>query len=280
MKKSRQLTYPPSGPEKLIKFYENLDELYFELQRGLSEGEIKPEDIGYPENPESVEKPLLRPAELDLPSEEVEMLMLEIIEKFSDFFAEDEKKLSELEKFRSLIVGGGLSAVELLEDYLRNEKLPPDQPLKKNLFARVMLFTIRPFFSWVTREGRKSGKITADWQESFCPVCGAIPELARLTEKRGERRLWCWVCSAEWQYNRFYCPHCGEEKADGQRYFTVEESAYRVDVCDSCDGYLKVIDEEKVSEKHHDSLSWMINDIGTQHLDRLARQEGYKPGEK
>ncbi|SDL78814.1 formate dehydrogenase accessory protein FdhE [Halarsenatibacter silvermanii] len=280
MKKSRQLTYPPPVADGMKKFYENLDEIYSQVQKNLTAEAISPVDIGYPENPASADKPLLRPGELNLPGEEVEKVMLEITGEFLGFFSEEEKKFSDLEEFRDLLADDDFSAHELLINYLQDEIIPAEQPLEKNLFNQMMLFTIRPFFSWLAREGENSAKITDSWRESFCPICGAIPELARLTGERGERRLWCWVCSTEWQYNRFYCPHCGEEKADGQRYFTVEESAYRVDVCDSCDGYLKVIDEEKVSEKHHDSLSWMINDIGTQHLDRLARQEGYELGEK
>jgi len=55
-------------------------------------------------------------------------------------------------------------------------------------------------------------------------------------------------------------------------YFTVEgEERYRVDVCNVCKRYVKMVDSTASTEV----ANLDVEDIATLHLDMLAAEEGY-----
>lgn len=81
------------------------------------------------------------------------------------------------------------------------------------------------------------------WARGECPDCGSPPALA---ESRGldQRRYWrCGLCAAGWEGGRLRCPFCGEtdHRKLHYRFAEGEQDRYRLALCDSCGGALRVV---------------------------------------
>jgi FdhE protein len=113
----------------------------------------------------------------------------------------------------------------------------------------------------------------SDWSEGYCPVCGKEPKIAEITGEEGKRLLFCGQCGIEWYFERIKCPFCCNDRQQTLSYFTIEgEEKYRVDVCNECGRYIKIVDFRETSEKPNLD----VEDIATLHLDILANDEGYE----
>jgi len=111
------------------------------------------------------------------------------------------------------------------------------------------------------------------WDEGYCPVCGKEPKIGEIKQEEGVRYLFCNQCGIEWAYKRIKCPFCGNEEQQSLAYFTVEDDErYRVDVCNECKRYIKIIDFREMKEE----ANLDVEDIATLHLDILANEEGYE----
>ena len=118
------------------------------------------------------------------------------------------------------------------------------------------------------------GKIVAesDWLEGYCPICGREPKIGELKEEEGRRFLFCNQCGYEWTFVRIKCPFCGNEEQQSLAFFTIEgDERYRVDVCNECKRYIKIIDFRETKQE----ANLDVEDIATLHLDMLAYEEGY-----
>ncbi len=114
---------------------------------------------------------------------------------------------------------------------------------------------------------------SCEWSEGYCPICGKAPKIGELRGEEGTRFLFCNQCGVEWEFSRIKCPFCGNEEQQSLAYFTVEgEEKYRVDVCNECKRYVKMVDSGESGE----SLNLDVEDIATLHLDMLAAEEGYE----
>jgi FdhE protein len=112
----------------------------------------------------------------------------------------------------------------------------------------------------------------AGWSEGYCPICGREPKIGEIRDDEGTRYLFCNQCGFEWEYRRIRCPFCGNEEQQTLAYFTIEEDdRYRVDVCNECKRYIKILDFRDTKEKP----DMDVEDIATLHLDMLANDEGY-----
>ena len=108
------------------------------------------------------------------------------------------------------------------------------------------------------------------WRLGFCPICGALPKMARLPEANSPRVLFCALCWTEWAFPRLQCPFCGNVEQASLGYFHVDEGVERrVDVCEVCKGYLKTC--------CNPTALLPMEDLLTYKLDLLAVQEGYLP---
>ena len=112
------------------------------------------------------------------------------------------------------------------------------------------------------------------WQENFCPICGARPAMAEFAGEEGHRRLCCSACAYTWSFRRIKCPSCGCEDADQLSYFTAGEGATRVDTCRACSRYIKTRDARKGGGE----VPLEVEDLLTIHLDLLASREGFERG--
>lgn len=276
------IDYPPRIDEKLEQLYKNLENIYGEVKFELEDRGLTAADLGVncDERLKSGKQPLIRPDQLDLPNDLVRRVMLNISDEVSDVIAA--KKKQKLQDFASSIERNDLNIDDFLDRFFSNQNHSKEvnssadkASIGFELFFQIMLFTLRPFLSWLREITAEEVEQSESWRQDTCPFCGAVPELSRLTHEEGKRLLFCWLCGNEWRFERFTCLYCGESQADSQKYFVVKNRPYRVDICQDCNRYLKVIDERRVPETETGKISWLINDLGTDHLDSLAREEGY-----
>ena len=70
------------------------------------------------------------------------------------------------------------------------------------------------------------------------------------------------------------CPACGSTKSGDAKYlFTADEPELRIDFCESCHHYVKVIDRDKVSGPIHVGLEL----LAATHLDMMAKEKNLSP---
>jgi FdhE protein len=141
-------------------------------------------------------------------------------------------------------------------------------------FDLVELFieeSLRPALEQVV--ARHGDAVTkADWSEGYCPICGREPKIGEIRDEEETRYLFCNQCGFQWSFRRIRCPFCGNEEQQTLAYFTIEgDERYRVDVCNACKRYIKIVDFRETNRK----ADMDVEDIATLHLDMLANDEGY-----
>jgi FdhE protein len=110
-----------------------------------------------------------------------------------------------------------------------------------------------------------------DHNKGYCPICGTAPDLAFLDDK-GNRQVFCALCSHTWRVKRLGCLFCDVIEKDGHSYFFSEdEKEYRVTYCDACKNYLKTIDTREMGRRFIPRLE----QVTTLHLDLQAGEQGY-----
>jgi FdhE protein len=110
------------------------------------------------------------------------------------------------------------------------------------------------------------------WDHGHCPLCGSLPLIGRLKDKEGFRMLTCSFCRHEYRVQRLGCPYCGERKSEKLEYFDAEdEPGVMVEVCRSCNGYIKTLDFRKFDVV----CIPVLDDLGTLPFDILAQKRGF-----
>ncbi|MBJ6802159.1 formate dehydrogenase accessory protein FdhE [Geomonas propionica] len=130
---------------------------------------------------------------------------------------------------------------------------------------------LRPFLHEVCRQAPLEE--VGVWEQGTCYVCGAGATLAELQDDDQVKHLRCAQCGADWHHPRLQCHHCGNEDRTTLRYLYVEGREHRrVEVCDACRGYLKVITSFTPTPPE----LLVVEDLATLELDFLAQQQGYR----
>ncbi|MFZ3066182.1 MAG: formate dehydrogenase accessory protein FdhE [Nitrospirota bacterium] len=116
--------------------------------------------------------------------------------------------------------------------------------------------------------------VNKHWENSFCPVCGSLPSIGILGGDRdGGMSLVCSLCETQWDFRRLHCPFCGNDNQNDLGYLCSEtDEGYRVNYCNKCKLYLKIVDIRKKGKIY----SYPVEDILTLPLDILAQEKGYK----
>ncbi len=110
------------------------------------------------------------------------------------------------------------------------------------------------------------------WSFGHCPVCGSLPYISSLQGKEGARHLHCSFCHTDFRFLRMACPYCEEKKQACFEYFTVKEHpGFRVDVCKTCNMYIKTADFRQMDKK----ILPVMDDLESLALDIMARKEGF-----
>jgi len=109
------------------------------------------------------------------------------------------------------------------------------------------------------------------WNHGYCAVCGSWPALMEVVD--GRRILRCSFCASAWERDEYSCAYCGE--SDGEKFRTAapdqERIQRRLELCMSCQGYLKTIDVAELSP----FPLLAIYDMETMDLDLAAMEHGY-----
>lgn len=157
--------------------------------------------------------------------------------------------------------------IHLLESYWHRREV--DTPAV--FFARTLLQPV------AAAQGAMRGQDAATGlPQATCPRCGRPPLAGILRDDRGAsasvRFLVCSFCFHAWSFPRVLCPGCQEERPDKLPRFTAQELPWiRVDACDSCQRYLKSIDQTR----DHDAEP-VADELGSTPLDVRARELGYR----
>jgi len=107
-----------------------------------------------------------------------------------------------------------------------------------------------------------------------CPHCGFHIRCSIAREEgMGRRRsALCSLCSSEWTVARLGCLSCGEQETTRLPVFSFDDWAHiRVEVCDSCGGYLKCLDMTKDA----DTLP-VPDDVASSAINIWAFEHGYR----
>ncbi|MGD2108473.1 MAG: formate dehydrogenase accessory protein FdhE [Phycisphaerae bacterium] len=121
------------------------------------------------------------------------------------------------------------------------------------------------------------------WKRPHCPVCGCIAGLVELrkeasglenTTSVSRRYGHCPFCGTRWVLPSVSCLSCGSTKAgDAKYFFASEEPDLRIDFCNRCHHYVKVVDGGKMSGRIHVGLELLT----ASHLDVIARDKHLSP---
>ena len=132
--------------------------------------------------------------------------------------------------------------------------------------------SLKPSFRALQAEASQVADLST-WRRGSCPVCGISPALAEVQGKEGARRLRCGLCAAGWPYPRVKCAFCAttHSLSLGTLSLEGEGEKYRVQTCDACHGYVKVVVTfDPIPE---DLLA--VEDLATYHLDLVAVERGF-----
>jgi FdhE protein len=121
---------------------------------------------------------------------------------------------------------------------------------------------------------RGNAHIPESWLNGYCPVCGAWPTLVEIRGLERNRRLRCGRCNTDWPIPVLRCPFCNEIHHDKLHALLPEgdEQTRRVDVCDSCKGYIKGFSTLHTMTPR----ALATTDLATVELDLVAQERGYE----
>jgi len=111
------------------------------------------------------------------------------------------------------------------------------------------------------------------WQKGYCFICGTVAMLGELQGNNQVKHLRCGQCGADWLFSRLQCMYCGNEDHRTSSYLHTQgmREKMRLEVCDKCKGYLKVI--AAFTPTPPEMLQ--VEDLATLHLDYIAQERGY-----
>ncbi|MEK6679769.1 MAG: formate dehydrogenase accessory protein FdhE [Nitrospirota bacterium] len=151
---------------------------------------------------------------------------------------------------------------------LKTVKLPFDLDSKEDTLRKAFLINLAKGLNGV------GDVVNKHWENSFCPVCGSLPSIGILGgDRECGMSLVCSLCETQWDFKRLYCPFCGNDNHEWLGYLVTEgDEGYRINYCNKCKLYLKVVDIRKKGNVY----SYPVEDILTLPLDILAQEKGYK----
>ena len=175
------------------------------------------------------------------------------------------------------LAGHPESAEEVWRSFLQHEMEPWEEWLDTEAVdVPSVLFLarscLRPSVEWTAEDLLRRFPLPKDWLRGYCPTCGSLPALLFLVGE-GERIAHCSWCGTQWGLQRLQCPYCDNRMHDSLGYMFVEaEPQYRIQHCNQCKTYFKLIDtRERLYPPFLPLEEWT-----TLHLDLLAQRAGWK----
>jgi formate dehydrogenase maturation protein FdhE len=156
------------------------------------------------------------------------------------------------------------------------DRLVADGGWEQDLATFVYTLTLSSFHKRRLQDTAEALR-TGLWMEGHCPLCGEKPHYGVLRADDGAKELQCWLCGTRWVHTRIKCPYCGNEEQEDLGYFNVEgQETCRVNFCQKCHQYCKIIDGRRL--KGGGQIFLDIHNLASLSYDLAARQEGFTPG--
>ena len=132
------------------------------------------------------------------------------------------------------------------------------------------------FFARALLQALPAGRPTSPSGEasSRCPRCQHPPQVGCLRQRdEGQAlELVCSLCLEPWPFQRLRCPACSEsDQARLAQFWTPEFEHLRLYACESCRGYLPVVDLNRDPEAIPE-----VDELAGLPLDLWAREQGYR----
>ena len=188
-----------------------------------------------------------------------------------------------LKKSANTILEAELDTEQLFNDFIKNNTASIRATVKKLAIHEEHLILLaasaiapavetgaQQLAHYLEKENSDKDNITA-WDKGFCPICGSLPQIGYIKEN-GERHLICGFCLHHFKTGRTGCALCRNREKDQQQYFySDDEKEYRVDLCNHCKRYIKIIDLRELERPFYPQLEL----VATIHLDMKAIEQGY-----
>jgi len=179
---------------------------------------------------------------------------------------------------RGVGVAGGdrLDPVALIEaainqDEARLAELATAAGMAPDALAALAQFAAAPLLHAC---GRALGPgVAKDWDDGYCPVCGAWPAMIERRGLERARRLRCGRCGGDWGSAVVRCAFCAVAGHDrlGSLVPEADREARQVETCAACRGYLKSLTTLRAWTAAEVALA----DLSTVELDLAAIERGY-----
>jgi FdhE protein len=132
----------------------------------------------------------------------------------------------------------------------------------------------KPLLARCSEEFDSAQEVTGGESRTTCPLCGNEPIMGMLSDEReGKRLLHCSLCHTRWDYPRVVCAFCRHEEQEKMHFLHYEgDDVYRVNICEACKRYLKVVDERSCGGRT--PVLW-VEALMTANLDEMALKKGY-----
>ncbi|QFU24526.1 formate dehydrogenase accessory protein FdhE [Shewanella eurypsychrophilus] len=143
-------------------------------------------------------------------------------------------------------------------------------PAKYTLFIWAALSVY--WSHWATDLASEIAK-SAESHKTLCPVCGSHPIASVIKDqpRAGLRYLHCSLCETQWHQIRAECTSCGEDKGVFLWAESETKSAIRIESCDTCKGYTKMLFTNIKPE-----LEVAVDDLATLLMDQHVVEQGYQ----
>jgi len=270
--------------DKMIKEHPNLSnplELHrriLEAQRGVMESPKKGTNINWVNNSiiEKLQHNAIKSGQpivnfIDSSIFDLNTL-LHTIEQVIEIFIEKGIKVDWLRKFLDKVKSAETNILNLVDAVLKGDADYLKRHGRKfRVSPALILFiinsSIQPCLVEIAK--RVDESFLERWWQASCPICGRIPTVARLKDRK--RHLTCTLCGAIYLADLFLCVNCGNVDPYTLKFIVPEGCPeLRIDFCEKCKYYLKVIDENKLKNP----IPRGLEDIMTIDLDFVAKGFG------
>jgi FdhE protein len=122
---------------------------------------------------------------------------------------------------------------------------PDFQPTPKDTEALLAWLFLQPYAEYIADH---SEPVRHNENLAVCPCCSRKPVVSVLRPEGdgGKRSLICSMCPTEWPFGRIVCSACGEETVEKLAIYTADQFDHvRVEACDTCRYYIKMVDLTK-----------------------------------
>jgi FdhE protein len=118
----------------------------------------------------------------------------------------------------------------------------------------------------------------ADWDEGFCPICGAWATIAEQRGLERSRRFRCGRCGGDWMGIDLRCPFCKTIDHNSLASLVPDSKggAQKVETCRECHGYIKLM----TALRRWTADEVVLADLSTVELDFVAVDRGFSRPER